>query len=41
LFNQPPIRICLELRRIQMSLVANVTHDSIDLVLIKFNTSFV
>jgi len=26
---------------IQMSLIANVTHDSIDLVLIKFNTSFV
>jgi len=26
---------------IQVSLVANVAHDSIDLVLIKFNTSFV
>jgi len=24
-----------------MSLVANITHDSIDLVLIKFNTNFV
>ena len=24
-----------------MNLVANITHDSIDLVLIKFNTSFV
>ena len=23
-----------------MNLVANITHDSIDLVLIKFNTSF-
>ena len=26
---------------IQVSLVANITHDSIDLVLIKFYTSFV
>jgi hypothetical protein len=26
---------------IQVSLVANVAHDSIDLVVIKFNTSFV
>jgi len=26
---------------IQVSLVANLTHDSIDLVGIKFNTSFV